>query len=558
MKKIFTYPFFLLLIGNIQAQTTFSFIGDGDWTDATQWENGNAPGITIDADDTVQIFGTVTIPSETNITNSGTLETFSSADGNTPTIIVQGALINNNNINFSRATVTIESTGDLSSSNENAVLTITNNSILTNFGSVTMFAGSIRLTSLVSSLINEQSFIMLPNTSLEILSGNFINGSENNTDLTNVSLSNSGSIINNGRSFTNRGELSNTQNGMIISSGDIDNEETGILSNAGIISINEFLSTLSNLGTFSNINMITIEDDARIINSSPGIFTNQSDGTIMNNGDIENDSNFVNAGMLINEGTVENVGTISNSGTFENNNIYDDGTFGFNQEFINSGTLSGINTSHSVTLENIDGILSPGNSVSDFGIYTIDGFLSDYVQGANATLNIDLGGTVAGNTYDQVTVGDDVTSLDGTLNVSLLNDFAPEIGDSFTVLLPDGSLSGTFATVNLPELPEGRIWDDVSYSSANGVVITVIENPVLSVTDFNNQSNFQLYPNPTVDKINIQGLNDIVDAEIFTLDGKKVISTTMNSTSKSINVESLETGIYILNIENSSYRFMKK
>jgi autotransporter-associated beta strand protein len=74
-----------------------------------------------------------------------------------------------------------------------------------------------------------------------------------------------------------------------------------------------------------------------------------------------------------------------------------------------------------------------------------------------ATLSILLGGTTQFTQYDHVNVLGQL-SLAGTLNVSLINSFSPAIGNSFDIL-DWGTLNGTFATVQLPDLGGRIVWD---------------------------------------------------------------------------------------------------
>jgi hypothetical protein len=69
-----------------------------------------------------------------------------------------------------------------------------------------------------------------------------------------------------------------------------------------------------------------------------------------------------------------------------------------------------------------------------------------FTQSAAGALNLKIGGLSAGAQFDQVTIGGSAT-LDGTLNLSLINGFTPGAGDSFQVL-NYGSHSGAFATIN--------------------------------------------------------------------------------------------------------------
>jgi hypothetical protein len=88
------------------------------------------------------------------------------------------------------------------------------------------------------------------------------------------------------------------------------------------------------------------------------------------------------------------------------------------------------------------GTLAPGQSP---GKLTIAG---NYTQGANASLNIDIGGAGAGSGFDQLAVSGKAT-LGGTLNISLMNGFHPNAGVTFAILT-SGSESGSFSSINAP------------------------------------------------------------------------------------------------------------
>ncbi|MEO0530465.1 MAG: hypothetical protein AAF266_07770, partial [Planctomycetota bacterium] len=50
--------------------------------------------------------------------------------------------------------------------------------------------------------------------------------------------------------------------------------------------------------------------------------------------------------------------------------------------------------------------------------------------------------------------------LEGTLDVTLLDGFIPELGDSFGFLFAGGAFDASFASINLPDLSaEGLAWD---------------------------------------------------------------------------------------------------
>jgi hypothetical protein len=77
-------------------------------------------------------------------------------------------------------------------------------------------------------------------------------------------------------------------------------------------------------------------------------------------------------------------------------------------------------------LVNSGGTLAPGSSA---GLTTITG---DYTQDANSILEIEIGGTDA-NDYDVLAVAG-LATLAGTLDVSLIDGFEPNWGDTFDVV----------------------------------------------------------------------------------------------------------------------------
>jgi T5SS/PEP-CTERM-associated repeat protein len=91
-------------------------------------------------------------------------------------------------------------------------------------------------------------------------------------------------------------------------------------------------------------------------------------------------------------------------------------------------------------LLNQGGALAPGHSA---GMTTIAG---SYTQQAGATLDIELGGTSRGSTYDAVDVTGNA-SLGGELQLTLLNGFMPTAGNSFSVLSSLGGIAGGFTNV---------------------------------------------------------------------------------------------------------------
>jgi len=108
------------------------------------------------------------------------------------------------------------------------------------------------------------------------------------------------------------------------------------------------------------------------------------------------------------------------------------------------------------------GVLSPGASI---GVLTIDG---DYTQDLLGVLAIDITAVVQWPRLDILRILYDAlhvtgtATLDGTLDVSLLNGFDPLAGSVFNILHADSGVFGMFDFLDLPSLSGGRYWD-ISY-----------------------------------------------------------------------------------------------
>jgi YVTN family beta-propeller protein len=144
---------------------------------------------------------------------------------------------------------------------------------------------------------------------------------------------------------------------------------------------------------------------------------------------------------------------------------------------IQGGTLSGTGT---ITgdVSNTGDNLTPGTAAA-VGAITISGSgLGLYTQGAAGSYNVKIGGNGAGQ-FDTLTVSGTAT-LGGTLTVTLINAFSPVVGNSFTILNA-GSVTGTFATTNLPALSAGLGWK-VTYSATSvSLSVVTVSSPIATV-----------------------------------------------------------------------------
>ncbi len=135
-------------------------------------------------------------------------------------------------------------------------------------------------------------------------------------------------------------------------------------------------------------------------------------------------------------------------------------TVGAGQSLTGSGT---VNLASGRTLR-VAGILAPGDSPS---LLSVNGNLA---FDSTAIIALEIGGLVRGLEHDAIDVSGDLT-FDGTLTITLINDFTPMFGDTFQ-LFEASSFGGTFAVVNLPDLDPTLRWD----------TSRLLDNGTLSVT----------------------------------------------------------------------------
>jgi hypothetical protein len=174
-----------------------------------------------------------------------------------------------------------------------------------------------------------------------------------------------------------------------------------------------------------------------VLRKNTSATTTTMDIPTINHGEIQTlaGSLIFTQGMDSGENTTINLG----NGTLE---MGDSFTLNSGDSLVGSGTL----VSNLVNA----GLVSPGASP---GRIAVDG---DYDQQAIGTLDIELGGTSPGTSYDQLAITNAAT-LGGTLNISLIDGFTPAPGDIFN-LITFASHTGSFAAVNLPELGPDLTW----------------------------------------------------------------------------------------------------
>jgi T5SS/PEP-CTERM-associated repeat protein len=195
----------------------------------------------------------------------------------------------------------------------------------------------------------------------------------------------------------------------------------------------------------------------------------------------------------------EGTGTFTQSGglNFVLNDIYLGFHFGSSGSYdLSGGTLSaasilqGIGTSQfnftggrlevqtfQGDLTNNGGTLAPSRSP-----YTTT-ITGDYTQSSSGTLEIELGGLLAGE-YDLLEVSG-AANLDGLLTILMYDGFLPDIGNTFDILTAD-TINGEFASVSSPNLGNG-LYFDIAYLTYPGstdivrLTVSVVPEPISSV-----------------------------------------------------------------------------
>ena len=147
---------------------------------------------------------------------------------------------------------------------------------------------------------------------------------------------------------------------------------------------------------------------------------------------------------------------------------------------------------------------------------------------AGSTVQIELGGTTPGTAHDKVTVSGQAT-LGGTLELSLVNGFAPTNGDTFTILSAN-SISGAFSNV---VVPAGRAMN-VSYSPTS-VVVTATAAPLHHIALSPQNTAVltgvgQAYTAEGFDSSN-NSLGDITSSSTFDIDGSPCSANVCSSAS---------------------------
>jgi hypothetical protein len=104
-------------------------------------------------------------------------------------------------------------------------------------------------------------------------------------------------------------------------------------------------------------------------------------------------------------------------------------------------------------------------------------------------------------------------------------------------------------TESLTGLTEGatyyvQVWSNFA---EQGTFTLRLTNPSLGISDFNS-SNFEVYPNPVSDILNISYNKNVTGVAVYNLIGQEVLSQTSTATISKIDMSSLSNGIYMVRV----------
>ncbi|MEM8865112.1 MAG: hypothetical protein AAGF31_06145 [Planctomycetota bacterium] len=216
-------------------------------------------------------------------------------------------------------------------------------------------------------------------------------------------------------------------------------------------------ATLAGAGTLTNENQITGTGRVEVptINAVGGTINATLDQLTFTQALINEAGGEVNAinSTLAFDGGLTSAGQINLINSTVNGDVVNDGVTSLAGANTFTGTVSGNGVFTGTGTGAFAGVLAPGNSP---GLLTFEG---DLELGSTATLEIEIAGTTPGDEHDRIEVGG-FAALEGSLDVTLLDGFIPELGDSFAFLFASGAFDASFAATNLPDLSaEGLSWE---------------------------------------------------------------------------------------------------
>ncbi len=212
--------------------------------------------------------------------------------------------------------------------------------------------------------------------------------------------------------------------------------------------------------------LYTGQNTVTLLDSNQAVLGALTDlGTPTQNGVLASANGYVlNFGRnIVGRGQVQSPNTLAQAAII-NGDVNGDSPINY-LEF--TGYVKGVGTFNNAAFS---GTLAPGLSPT---LSTV----GNIILTPSNVLDMEIGGLSRGGQYDAF----DITGymqLGGTMQVSLINAYAPSLGDQFLLFqgISGGSFGGTFSGFNFPALSPGLAWDtSLLYGSGILQVVTIPE-----------------------------------------------------------------------------------
>jgi len=248
---------------------------------------------------------------------------------------------------------------------------------------------------------------------------------------------------------------------MLINDGTIHFEGTGsIAAHSGPTIVNRGLFEIRNdaLFDYANVGANLVIDNQGTLRKTTATGVTAMEFQVNNSGVVEFQSGVLNF--------ISPYTQTAGSATLAGGDVQSAQTMSFQ-----GGTLGGSGTIMAA-VNNTGAMVTPGTSA---GALTITG---SYTQNSGGALAIEIGGTGQGTQFDHLSVSGTAT-LNGALQLSRINTFAPAPTDTFEILTA-ASVSGTFSSITGTDAAGGNFFD-IAYNPAN--VTLAVKNGAASVAN---------------------------------------------------------------------------
>jgi hypothetical protein len=87
--------------------------------------------------------------------------------------------------------------------------------------------------------------------------------------------------------------------------------------------------------------------------------------------------------------------------------------------------------------------------------------------------------------------------------------------------------------------------------------LSITNEAVIGMEEWSKPNSFKLYPNPGQDQLTIGSIEAEIQVQLFHLDGKSCLTTSVSPTHTTIDVHTLPNGVYIVEIAGQRFSWVK-